>query len=128
VLAVACHHPVRFGGATCRVDELLTKVPARAWQCVSAGKGAKGQRLYDWAFVRLDDAAPPPGDQAGRRWLMVRRNRATGELASYRCGLDQHQVRRWRSGTAGPRWRCSPMPSWSWPLSWSTPATHHHPS
>src|SRR5512132_2388016 len=129
VLAVACHHRVRFGGITCRVDELLRWVPARAWQCVSAGAGAKGHRLYDWAFARLDHDGPPPADQAGRHWLMVRRNRATGELAFYRCftprptplavpvkvagrrwrveerfqtgkglcGLDQHQVRRWRS-------------------------------
>jgi SRSO17 transposase len=129
VLAVACHHPVRFGGTTQRVDALLRLVPARAWQCVSAGNGAKGERLYDWSFVRLDDN-PPYGDhQAGRRWLLVRRNRATGELAFYHCwiprptplaalvkvagrrwtveerfrtgkglcGLDQHQVRRWRS-------------------------------
>jgi SRSO17 transposase len=129
VLAVARNHHVRFGGVTCRVDELLTKVPARAWQCVSAGAGAKGHRLYDWAFARLDHDGPAPADQAGRHWLMVRRNRRTGELAFYRCftprpvplavlvkvagrrwrveeafqagkglcGLDQHQLRRWRS-------------------------------
>jgi SRSO17 transposase len=41
VLAVACDHPVRAGGATQRADALLRCVPARAWQCVSAGKGAK---------------------------------------------------------------------------------------
>ena len=73
----------------------------------------------------------PPGSRVsdGQRWLLVRRNRKTGELAFYRCwtprpvalatlvrvagrrwaieerfqtgkglvGLDQHQVRRWRS-------------------------------
>jgi SRSO17 transposase len=49
VLAVACDHQVRFGGAH-RADTLLTKVPARAWQQVSCGKGAKGHRHYDWAF------------------------------------------------------------------------------
>jgi SRSO17 transposase len=129
VLAVACHHPVRFGGTTHRADALLRHVPARAWQCVSAGKGAKGHRYYDWAFLRLDHDGPAPPDQAGRRWLLVRRNRTTGELAFYRCwtprptplavlvriaggrwrieeriktgkglaGLDQHQVRGWRS-------------------------------
>jgi SRSO17 transposase len=129
VLAVACGHRVGFGGATRRVDELLTTVPARAWQCISAGEGAKGQRLYDWALVRLDHDDPAPDGQAGRHWLLVRRNRRTGELAFYRCftprptplavlvrvagrrwrveesfqtgkglcGLDQHQVRRWRS-------------------------------
>jgi SRSO17 transposase len=129
VLAVARDHRVRFGGTSHRADALLRHVPARAWQCVSAGAGAKGQRLYDWAFVRLDHDGPPPCGQAGRHWLMLRRNRRTGELAFYRCftpcptplavlvrvagtrwtveerfqtgkglaGLDQHQVRRWRS-------------------------------
>jgi len=134
VLAVACDHPVRCGGATRRADALLTRIPARAWQQVSCGKGAKGHRLYDWAFVRLDHShhghgCPAPEGQAGRHWLMVRRNQRTGELAFYRCftprptplatlvrvagtrwtveerfqtgkglvGLDQHQVRRWRS-------------------------------
>jgi SRSO17 transposase len=70
VLAVACHHPVRFGGATHRADALLGHVPARAWQCISAGAGAKGHRLYDWAFLCLDHDRPAPADQAGRHWLM----------------------------------------------------------
>jgi SRSO17 transposase len=130
VLAVACDHRVPFGGASHRADALLAKVPARAWQQVSCGKGAKGHRHYDWAFLRLDhDHGPAPDGQAGRHWLMIRRNQRTGELAYYRCstprpvplavlvnvagrrwtieerlqtskglvGLDQHQVRRWRS-------------------------------
>jgi SRSO17 transposase len=129
VLAVACDHRVRAGGDSYRADALLRRVPARAWQCVSAGRGAKGHRLYDWAFVRLDDRASPAGGQAGQHWLLIRRNPKTGELAFYRCwtprpvllatlvrvagrrwtieerfqtgkglvGLDQHQVRRWRS-------------------------------
>jgi SRSO17 transposase len=129
VLAVACDHPVRAGGASQRADALLRRIPARAWQCVSAGKGAKGHRYYDWAFLRLDHDGPAPGGQAGQHWLMIRRHQRTGELAFYRCftprpvplstlvhvagirwtveerfqtgkglvGLDQHQVRRWRS-------------------------------
>jgi SRSO17 transposase len=129
VLAVACDHRVRVGGTTQRADALLRRVPARAWQQVSCGTGAKGHRLYDWAFVRLDHDGSAPDGQAGKRWLMVRRNHTTGELAFYRCftprplplavlvhvagrrwtveerfqtgkglvGLDQHQVRRWRS-------------------------------
>ncbi|MGH9258456.1 MAG: IS701 family transposase [Acidimicrobiales bacterium] len=129
VLTVACDHPVGFGGATHRADALLRQVPARAWQQVSCGKGAKGHRHYDWAFLRLDHHGPAPDGQAGKHWLMIRRNRKSGELAFYRCytprpvplamlvrvagrrwtieerlqtskglvGLDQHQVRRWRS-------------------------------
>jgi SRSO17 transposase len=129
VLAVACDHPVRAGGATYRADALLARVPARAWQQVSCGKGAKGHRYYDWAFIRLDHQGPDRSDQAGQRWLLIRRHQRTGELAFYRrwmprptpvavlvrvagtrwtveerfqtgkglVGLDQHQVRRWRS-------------------------------
>jgi SRSO17 transposase len=129
VLAVACDHPVVAGGGTYRADALLRRVPASAWQCVSAGKGAKGHRHYDWAFIGLDHDDLDRAGRVGQRWLMVRRNRKTGELAWYRCwmprpvplamlvgvagrrwtieerfqtgkglvGLDQHQVRRWRS-------------------------------
>jgi SRSO17 transposase len=129
VLAVACDHHVPFGGATYRADALLGQVPARAWQQISCGKGAKGHRYYDWAFLRLDHHGPAPAGQAGQHWLMARRHQRTGELAFYRCytprpvplavlvrvagtrwtveerfqtgkglvGLDQHQVRRWRS-------------------------------
>jgi SRSO17 transposase len=126
VLAVACDHPVVAGGKAWRADTLRKRVPARAWQCVSSGKGAKGHRYYDWAFIRLDPSGPT---HSGQHWLMVRRSRTTGELAYYHCwmphlvplavlvnvagrrwcieeriktskglcGLDQHQVRRWRS-------------------------------
>jgi SRSO17 transposase len=128
VLAVACDHPVVAAGDTWRADKLRHRVPARAWQCVSAGRGAKGHRFYDWAFVQLDPGDHDP-DDPGRRWLLVRRNRSSGELAYYHCwtphptplatligvagrrwsieeriktskglaGLDQHQVRGWRS-------------------------------
>jgi SRSO17 transposase len=129
VLAVAGDHRVVAGGDTDRVDTLLRRVPARAWQWISAGRGAKGHRLYDWAFVRLDHGDPDPGGEAGQHWLLVRRNHKTRKLAFYHCwtprpvslatlvrvagrrwtieerfqtgkglvGLDQHQVRRWRS-------------------------------
>jgi hypothetical protein len=44
----------------------------------------QGHRLYDWAFIRLDDGDPSPGGQ-GQRWLLVRRNPKTRELVFYRC-------------------------------------------
>ena len=85
VLAVACDHPVLAAGESYRADALLRGVPARAWQCVSAGRGAKGHRLDDWAFIRLDNRAPSPGGQAGQHWLLVHRNHRTAELALDRC-------------------------------------------
>jgi hypothetical protein len=78
VLAVACHHRVPAGaGRTLRADELAARLPRRAWQRLAVGDGAKGHRYYDWAWV----AVPGPG----HRHLLIRRNRATGELAFYRC-------------------------------------------
>jgi SRSO17 transposase len=129
VLAVACDHRVAAGGDSYRADALLRRVPAPAWQCVSAGRGAKGHRYHDWAFICLDENAGDRDTDLRQRWLLVRRNRKTGELAFYHCwtpgpvslatlvriagrrwtieerfqtgkglcGLDQHQVRRWRS-------------------------------
>jgi SRSO17 transposase len=116
VLAVACDHRVRAGGATHRADALLKHIPARAWQQVSCGKGAKGHRLYDWAFIRLDhdDSAPgdAPGDQAGQHWLLVRRNHKTGELAFYRCWMPRPVPLATMVHVAGTRWTvemCQPQ-------------------
>ena len=124
VLAVACDHRVPAGvGRTLRADHLAARLPKRAWQQLSAGEGAKGQRWYDWAWVTIAHAG------SGGRYLLIRRNRSTGELAFYHCcspqavtlaalvtvaglrwtveenfqagksltGLDEHQVRRWTS-------------------------------
>jgi SRSO17 transposase len=80
VLAVACDHRVPAGaGRTVRADELAARLPRRAWQQLSAGDGAKGRRHYDWARVTISHPAP------GCRYLLIRRNRRTGELAFYRC-------------------------------------------
>ena len=123
VLAIGCDRRVTTAAGTLRADQVATAVPRRAWQRLSAGNGAKGHRLYDWALVDIDT------DQPGHRWLLIRRNHTTGELAHYRCyspvpvplstlvtvagrrwtveesfqtgkglcGLDEHQVRTWTS-------------------------------
>jgi SRSO17 transposase len=113
VLAVACDDHVPFGGATQRADSLLTQIPARAWQQISCGKGAKGHRHYDWAFVRLDhEQGPAPTEQAGRHWLMIRRNRKTGELAFYRCYTPRPVPLATLVRVAGRRWTievCQPQ-------------------
>jgi len=127
VLAVACGHRVGTAAGTVRADAVVGWLPKRAWQCLSAGKDAKGHRFYDWAWITITATG---GDAPeGQRWLLVRRNRRTGELAFYRCyapgrvplgalvrvagrrwtveeslqtstgqtGLDEHQCRTWRS-------------------------------
>lgn len=47
VLAVACSAEMATAAGRFRADALVKQVPKRAWQKVSAGRGAKGQRFYD---------------------------------------------------------------------------------
>jgi SRSO17 transposase len=79
VLAVACTHRFTTGLRTSRAGELARRLPRPAWQRYSAGPGAKGHRFYDWAWICTDPGLP------GHRWLLIRRNRHTKELAFYRC-------------------------------------------
>jgi SRSO17 transposase len=99
VLAVSCDHRVPAGaGHTLRADQLAARLPKRAWQRLSAGPGAKGQRYYDWAWVTV--AHPGPG----RHWLLIRRHRRTRELAFYRCYAPQPVTLTALVKTAGTRW------------------------
>jgi hypothetical protein len=65
-----------------RADRIAAGLPRTAWQWLSAGAGARGFRYYDWAFIALPLAEDAHG---GRHWILIRRNRGTGELAFYRC-------------------------------------------
>ncbi len=124
VLAVACDHRVTTAAGTVRADTVITSLPKRAWQRYSAGTGAHGQRYYDWALLELDEPdmagqrwllarrnrrtgelayyrchAPHPVPLstlviiAGRRWTVEE----SFQTAKGQTGLDQHQVRHWRS-------------------------------
>jgi SRSO17 transposase len=109
-----------------RVDTLPALIPPHAWQKHSAGPGAHGPRLYSWAWFQLlaeDDTDnghhhllirrnDVTGEMAylrcyspravplhtlvvvaGQRWRIEESFQAAKGLV----GLDQHQVRRWRS-------------------------------
>ncbi|MFI6696389.1 IS701 family transposase [Streptomyces sp. NPDC050433] len=99
VLAVACSYAVTAGAKKFRADTLAAKVPKRAWQKLSAGAGAKGHRFYDWAVI--DQAEP----RIGRHQLLIRRNRATGELTYYRCWSPGPVPLATLVRVAGSRWR-----------------------
>jgi SRSO17 transposase len=127
VLGVAKNHRVtQPDGVSATVEHVAGQLRPSAWNRLSAGKGAKGEREYDWAFVRI---TPPADERVGHHWLLLRRRIRDGELAFYRCwsptkvsltalvrvagtrwcveecfkagkgetGLDQHQVRNWTS-------------------------------
>jgi SRSO17 transposase len=127
VLGVAKNHRITLTtGVTATVEHVATRLRRRSWNRISAGQGHKGERDYDWAWVRI---VPPADETTGHHWLLVRRRIRDGELAYYRCwspkpvpltalvhvagarwcveecfragkdevGLDQHQVRKWTS-------------------------------
>ncbi len=112
------------GPAQMAVATLAAQVPTKEWQRLSAGDGAKGPRVYDWARVALR----PVGEPGTRYWLLLRRSlTAPTDVAYYVCrgpaatplrelvrvagvrwtvedafesakgevGLDQYEVRRW---------------------------------
>ena len=130
VLAVKATQPLWAAGeqgpAELPARQLVAGLPAHAWRRLSAGDGAKGPRVYDWARVAL----VRPGWPGRGFWLLVRRRLSDGELAFYACfgpartslaelvrvagirwaveecfqaakdqvGLDHYQVRRWMAG------------------------------
>jgi SRSO17 transposase len=85
VLAVKATQPLwaasARGPAELPARELLARLPARAWRRLSAGDGAKGPRVYDWARVALTR----PGWPGRGFWLLARRRLSDGELAFYAC-------------------------------------------
>ena len=107
-----------------RADRLASQVEVGDWSRLSAGDGAKGPRVYNWAWVVIR----PLREEGKGYWLLVRRSIAQPEeLAYYICygpaettleelvkvagirwtieecfeeakglvGLDQYEVRKW---------------------------------
>ena len=107
-----------------RVDEIAAQLPGRAWKRRSAGRGAKGERLYDWALV------PWAAKDSWEHALLVRRSleqqseyafyftwapkqnstlktlvsvagrrwavESAFQMAKSECGLDHYEVRHWQ--------------------------------
>jgi len=112
------------GPAQVAAAALVAALPEAAWARLSAGEGAKGPRLHDWARVPIR----PLSDPDRGYWLLVRRSLADpADRAHYVCygpadaplddlarvagtrwaveeaieaakgevGLDEYEVRRW---------------------------------
>ncbi|MFJ5123492.1 hypothetical protein ACIP82_37770, partial [Kitasatospora sp. NPDC088548] len=67
-----------------RIDHLIAQAPPEAWQRLSAGSGAKGERLYDWAAARLPAVREFDGDEPIRqRWMLARHSIARPDEIAY---------------------------------------------
>lgn len=105
VLAIGCDRRVPTAAGMLRADDITKTLPRRAWQRLSAGPGAKGQRYYDWALIAHPDpvrGSDPSDPQCW--WLLVRRHRQSGELAFYRCYAPEVVPLRELVRVAGRRW------------------------
>ncbi len=72
VLGVTGTHGVYHEGHQRRARTVAKRLPEEAWFRASAGKGSKGERLYDWACVPLP--GPDSTEEEAGRWLLLRRN------------------------------------------------------
>lgn len=100
VLAVASTATVQLAGGPVAADVLAAGLPTASWQLRSAGAGSKAQRWYQWAYLRLEES--PEAD--GERYLPIRRNHSTGELAFYRCWTPAPAALADLVRVAGTRW------------------------
>ena len=100
VLALACNQsvwPDRQGQTT--VQQLAATVRAQDWTRLSAGDGAKGPRLYDWARIALLSE-----QMLGEHWLMLRRSLSGDEMAYYVCYAPPETDLQTMVRVAGKRW------------------------
>jgi SRSO17 transposase len=108
VMAIAKTHPITTGIGTRHAVDYAVR-PALRWHRYSAGDGAHGPRLYDWAWIDTTDPAlthdNDPADDAGHDWLLIRRNIRTGELAFYRAHATHPVTLKTLVRVAGSRWR-----------------------
>jgi SRSO17 transposase len=124
VLAVSSQYRIFDGRQIQWAADLVEALPAQAWKKLSAGRGTKGQRFYEWALYAIR-----PVDEGRQRWLLARRSlkdrsdrayyvvsgsktttleemvRVAGarwaieeslQIAKDDLGLDQYEVRSWQ--------------------------------
>jgi SRSO17 transposase len=100
VLAVTSQYRVFYEGARRWVSEIGEMLPQEAWKRRSAGAGAKGERLYDWARIPLGEAR-----EARQRWLLFRRSVSDPtEVAYYVVSGPEKTSLEEIVGVAGTRW------------------------
>ena len=105
VLAVRSNHTLRFleEWALVQTDPatMISELPTEAWQPLSAGEGAKGQRLYDWAWVPLRHQTA----EGFSRWLLARRSlRDPQNIAYYFAHASTGTTLAELAAAAGLRW------------------------
>src|SRR6187551_2092478 len=88
--------------------EIAGKLDPAAWRRLSAGAGAKGERLFDWAYLELADleAAEYNESLSGlwTRGLLIRRTIADGTLAFFATWCPAGTAMETLVAVEGRRW------------------------
>jgi SRSO17 transposase len=107
VLAVKKNEPLWWQGpTTMRADKIAHALPPQAWRRLSAGIGAKGARLYDWALTPLWRLQLSAEERRFGHYLLVRRSLDENrEHAYFVVYAPRSKVtRRTLVNVAGRRW------------------------
>lgn len=107
VLQVAANRRVLTYAGPMRVDAIAALLADdQPWQTYSCGRGAKGHRDYQWAWVGIQpDPADTDRNRPGQHHLLIRRTRSSGELAYLRCWTPRPTSLAQLVRVAGQRWR-----------------------
>ena len=101
VLAVKrTQHVIAMNLLPTPAEDLIAALDADSWQTLSAGDGAKGPRVYDWAAIPIRPLREP----GVGHWLLCRRSLDDGELAYYICYGPAGTTLAELVGVAGTRW------------------------
>jgi SRSO17 transposase len=88
--------------------EIADNLDPSAWRRLSAGAGAKGERLFDWAYLELADLeAAEYNESLSGLWtkgLLIRRNIADGALAFFATWCPAGTGRETLVAVEGRRW------------------------
>ena len=100
VLCVSGKEHVWIGSKQHRISKLLEQLEPEGWEAASCGDGSKGERLYDWQLLRLNQ--PLQADHC--RYLLVRKNQSSGEMRAYVCFSPKDTLPNKLIEVAGMRW------------------------
>jgi SRSO17 transposase len=99
VLGIPSNYQVSTGLDKYQVSQLVEGV--KNWQKISAGKGTKGERYYQWQRIVINTGSP----DGWERWLLLRRNIKEPEKVSYYIAFGRKETSLEElAKAAGSRW------------------------
>ena len=78
MLAVSAQYRVFTGKEREWAASVVSRWPKTAWRRCSCGAGSKGERLYEWARVKIRQI-----DDSRQRWLLARRSTEDATQIAY---------------------------------------------